>query len=104
MSHDRDDITIERGVTAGTLVDPDRVGLLVKTPFDEDLIETLKSLPQRDRHWDPQREAWWVEAKHEEFAVEAVVAVFGHVKVLGREGESDYYVDRHGRAVQERLL
>lgn len=96
------DVTLERGVPAGTT--PDRGGLLLTSPYDEELVDTLKSLPRADRWWDGEREGWWVAAAHEDFVVQAAVAVFGAVKIIGQDGESDYYVDRHGRSVQERLL
>jgi hypothetical protein len=96
--------SLERGATAGAGTNPDRLGLLLRSPFDEDLVETIKSLPRGDRWWDEEREAWWIAAEHEEFATSAAVASFGSVKIIGLEGESDYYVDREGRTVQERLL
>lgn len=98
------DVTLERGIPAGAGFDPNRMGLLLSSPYDEGLVETLKSLPRADRWWDAEREGWWVAAAHEEFVIEAAVAVFGAVKIVGLEGESDYYVDRHGRSVQDRLL
>lgn len=99
-----DDVSIERGATAGAGTDPDRMGILLHSPFDEDLVETIKSLPRGDRWWDEARHAWWVAEKHEEFVVSAAVASFGHVKITGGDGGSDYYVDRNGCYEQERLL
>lgn len=101
---DRDNVTIERGVPAEAGTDPNRAGVLLTSPYNEELVDTLKSLPRGDRWWDEAREGWWVAAAHEEFVVEAAVGAFGGVRILGLDGESDYYVDRHGRSVQERLL
>lgn len=98
------DATLERGATAGGGPNPDRLGVLLRSPYDEELVDTLKTLPRGDRWWDAEREAWWVAAAHEEFVIDAAVAHLGAVKIVGQDGESDYYVDRHGRSVQEKLL
>ncbi len=99
-----EDVSIERGATAGAGTDPDRMGILLHSPYDEDLVETIKTLPRGDRWWDEERRAWWIADKHEEFATSAAIASFGHVRITGIEGESDYYIDRNGVCEQERLL
>jgi len=96
--------TLERGVPAGAGLNPGQLGVLLTSPYSEDLVETLKTLPRGDRWWDEEREGWWIAAAHEAFVIEAAIAHLGGVKVLGLEGESDCVIDRHGRTVQERLL
>ena len=92
--------TLERDVTNPA---DDRPGVLLRAPYNEELAAALKEItPSRDRRWVPELEGWWAAADHEEHVVRAALAAFGHVLVLGREG--DQYIDRDGVSRQERLF
>lgn len=38
--------------------------LVVSTPYNQELVEAIKSLPTTERKFDPSRKVWRVEAKH----------------------------------------
>lgn len=68
-------------------VGPDgRPGVLVRTPFDEAVIEQLKTIPTKDRRWWPEVGAWWVSAEQADLAEHFVRSRWDEVDVVGLDG------------------
>src|SRR3990172_8122267 len=84
----------------------DQPGVLLRSPYSDDLTAALKEIsPRSDRRWVPELEGWWAASDHEEEVVHAVLQVFGRILLIGRDGEDDRYVDRDGTtSTQERLF
>lgn len=84
----------------------DRPGLLVRTPYDERLVEELKSqIPRPDRYWNPEGEgAWWVAEEHEELVMFLLHQHWPEVMVCGAEGEPDLLVGRGGVVFEQGRL
>lgn len=38
--------------------------LVIKTPYDQNIVALMKSLPRSDRQWDAQRKVWLVDPRH----------------------------------------
>lgn len=83
-------------------------GFALHTNYNEDFKDELKKLvPARARRWEDVEERWIVLEDRSDFedkVAQLCVAHFGSVEVYGEDGDSDYVIDRQGRAVQERLL
>lgn len=57
----------------GTIeLDPDGLNLLIRFPYREDLIDVVKTLP--DRRWDPGKKAWVIPAAHVDTVVATLLA------------------------------
>lgn len=56
--------------------------LLVEAPKNYDLIDSLKSLPYRDRRWSPAACAWEVSARHQAAVMSACERIFGSQPVV----------------------
>ncbi|MFB6262781.1 MAG: exodeoxyribonuclease VII large subunit [Bradymonadaceae bacterium] len=68
--------------------------LRIEFPYDEELVRTVKTLP--DRRWDPDERAWFVPFDHVERVLETLLE--HHFKVSGSLRE---YCDEHARPVSQ---
>ena len=83
--------------------DDDRPGILVQTPYSEEFVEELKSLPRRDRAWDSEEKVWWVAEAHRDRVQELVIHHFGAVEVVDEDGACET-ISPQARTRQERLF
>jgi hypothetical protein len=92
--------TLEKGVRGPRNED----GFLLRAPLREELLWDLETeIVSARRHWNIDRNAWWIASSYMDTVVALVLRSFPSVLIL--DADEDRLVSRDGRsALQERLL